>query len=188
MRVVVPYAKLYPETREALEADGVEAEYVDVGRDPTAYHWLLEQLWGKSHGFIVVEQDIVVRPGCVAELESCPEPWCGFAYSIGTTYGSFLGFVKFSDDLVAHHPGVFLGIASLRDDGTPRRYWGRLDTRLKQVLEDREGQRMHIHWPAVDHLNPDKGTPIVNCVRCGAAIPDVIVRQGPPMRCPRCEP
>jgi hypothetical protein len=186
VRVVVPYAVLAPETRAALEADGVVAEYVFVGADPTAYHGLVERLWSEGDGFLIVEQDIVVRPGSVAELADCPEPWCGFAYSIGTSYGSYLGCARFGRDLVLGHPGVFAAVANLRDDGTPRRYWGRLDTRMKAVLEDHEGQRMHVHWPALDHLNTDKGTPIVNCVQCGAAIPDEIVRQGPPVECPRC--
>ena len=185
MRIICPWVTLHPETKAALEADGQTPEYAYVGRSPEAYHDLLEQVWRRGNGFLVVEHDIVVTPGVLRQLWECACDWGGRAYSIGTAYDSYLGCAKFSDALVGGNPGVFDAVANLRPDGTPKRYWGRLDTRLKQVLENM-GQTMHIHWPAVDHLNPDKGTPFVNCVQCGAAIPDEIVRLGPPMKCPRC--
>lgn len=187
MRVVVPYVDLRPEVRVAIEADGREAEYVYVGGRPEAYHELLLRLWGEGRGWVNVEHDVVVRPGAIAELEACPEPWCGFAYSLGGYYGGTLGCTRFSDELVAGRPGVMPALDGLPFDGTPRRYWGRLDTRLQVVLEQHEGLRMHLHWPALDHLNPDKPPPIYNCPRCGAAIPDDVARSGPPpLRCPAC--
>lgn len=159
MRVVVPYVKLYAETRDALVEDGVLADYVSMAGDGTAYHGLLESLWADGDGFIIVEQDIVVRPGVIAELEACQRDWCGFTYALSSGYGAYLGCTKFSRRLLQDHPGVFSAIAALPFDGTPRRYWGRLDTRLKQVLEDNEGQRMHIHEPPVLHLNPVQQLP-----------------------------
>jgi hypothetical protein len=186
VQVVVPYAHLCPETRAALEADDITAYYAYVGADKTAYHSLLEFLWGQGKGFIVVEHDIVVRPGCVAELEACPHDWCGFSYSLSTGYGAYLGFTKFSDALVSGRPAVFRSIAALRPDGTERRYWGRLDTRLKQVLEDREGQTMHVHWPAVVHLNPTANRVRYNCAHCGGEFPPEVTRMSEPWSCPRC--
>ena len=182
---MVPYVTLYPETRAALEADGIAAEYVDVSGSPSAYHDALEAVWRGGVGFTVVEQDIVVWPGALKALWACEWDWCGYAYSIGTHYGSYLGCVRFSDELVAGFPGAFDAIAVLPPDGTPRRYWGRLDTRLKSVLET-AGHEMHVHWPLVGHLNPDKPDPIINC-RCGRAVPYEIVRFGPPWRCGQCD-
>lgn len=188
MRVVVPYSTLYPETRAALEADGIDAEYVyvGVGQDST-YHDLVERLWAEGRGWINVEQDIVPWPGALRQLWDCPCEWGGFAYGLAMGYGAYLGCTKFSDSLVRERPGVVAAVAYLRDDGAPRRYWGRLDTRLKQVLEDQEQLTMHIHWPAVRHLNPSQRVPIFNCPRCGAAVPDERVQQGPPpYPCERC--
>ncbi len=187
-RVVVPYARLYPETKAALEAAGVAAEYVNVAGDPTAYHGLVERLWADGTGWVNVEQDIVVRPGVVEELWACERDWCGFAYGIHMGYGAYLGCTKFSARLCREHPGVVAALDQLPHDGTPRRYWGRLDTRLLQVLEQHEGLRIHTHWPAVGHLNPEQQVPIFNCPRCGGAIADSEVQKGPPpYRCPKCK-
>lgn len=187
MRVVVPYATLYPETKVALESDGYLPEYRYTGATQSAYHETLAELWRAGEAFTVVEQDIVVWPGALAVLEACPEPWCGFAYELSTGYGAYLGCTRFSQALLREHVGVFEGVDHLRPDGTPPRYWGRLDTRLKQVLET-EGLRMHIHWPVVGHLNPSQQfIGAFNCGRCGAAIPRETTDAGPaPYPCARC--
>jgi hypothetical protein len=183
----VPYATLFPEVQEALEADGRTAEYVHVGGTPEAYFELLAGLWAEGKGFVIVEQDIVPWPGAIAEMEACPEPWCGRPYNLGTHLGAYLGCTKFSDSLVAGAPGVIAAIDHLAFDGTPRRYWGRLDTRLKQVLEDQLGLTHHWHWPAVEHLNPEKGRFTVNCVRCGSPLPWATIMASPPPYHCSCE-
>ena len=180
MRIIVPWAKEFPEVRAALEADGRQAEYVYVGGSPTAYHELFLGLWHEGHGWINVEQDIVTFPGAIAELEACPELWCARAYWLGAVFGAFLGFTKFSDDLVRNNPGVMEAIDRLRDDGTPRHYFGRLDTRLSQVLMDQLGLTIHLHWPAVEHLNPEKKMRGgVNCTECGRSLPWRVIRLEP---------
>lgn len=155
MRVVVPYATLAPETRAALEADGIDAEYVFVGGEGTAYHDLMERTWRDGAPFAVVEQDIVVRPGLIAEFEACGAQWCVAPYYKGDALITALGCVRFGSELVASGMGVWDAVNSLPFDGTARRYWGRLDTRLRVVLEQRYGLAMHVHWPTVAHLNPD---------------------------------
>jgi len=188
VKVVVPYATLFPETKAALEADGVTAEYVDVGGSPTAYHELLLRVWFEGQGFTIVEQDIVPRPGCIAELEACPEPWCGFSYGISGGFIVALGLTRFSDALVRDHPTVMEALDSLPWDGTPRRYWGRLDTRIAQQLMDHERLKVHRHLPSVRHLNPSQQLPHYNCVTCGAEIPvEVMMLNGdPPYPCAAC--
>jgi hypothetical protein len=185
MRVVVPYATLFPETQAALEADGRTADYRYVGGLPTDYHDLVAALWRDGQGFIIVEQDIVVYNGALAQLEECPEPWCGCVYWLGTTFDTWLGCTKFSDSLVKDHPEVMDVCAGLRENGMPRRDWARVDTRLAQVLRDNIGLSIHQHWPAVEHLNPDKllrGA--FNCVYCGDPLPwETVKRQPPPYPC-----
>ena len=179
MKVVVPYATLSPGVLEALREGGSVPEPVYVGDTPTSYHGLVERLWQHGETFLLVEQDVIVRADTAGVLEACPDGWCGFAYSIGSHYGAYLGCTRFRAEFLADHAGAFAAIAQLRDDGTPRRYWGRLDTRLKQVLET-QGAVMHVHWPALEHLNLDKPEPIYNCASCGRAIPGEVARSGPP--------
>ena len=193
MRVIVPFAAdpahdvrgLWPETVAALEAAGIVADYIDVSSSPTAYQSLLATVWQAGSAFCIVEMDIVVYPDAIEAMERCPSPWCVTAYNVGSEYAGYLGCVKFGDALVADQPDVFTEINRLPDDGTPRGYWGRLDTRLERVLRER-GYTKHTHWPAVGHLNPEKAGLIVNCA-CGAAIPEAILMSGPgPHQCPAC--
>lgn len=183
MRVICPWTDLRPETRAALEADGIEAEYVNVNGSQTAYHELLERTWREGRGFVIVEHDIVPWPGALRTLWDCSCDWGGYAYPTSTAWNAWLGCTKFSDALVVGVPALWDAIANLRYDGTNRKYWGRLDTRMKQVLEDSQGLRMHVHWPAVGH--PTKVPPIMNCA-CGKGIPDEVARLGPPWYCPAC--
>ena len=180
MRIVVPFAKLWDETKAALEADGRAAEYHYVGGSPTAYFELLQSVWAQGEAFTVIEQDIVPYVGAIAALEACSQPWCGFAYSMGGSMEAALGCTRFSDELVKDNPGVIDAIAQLPFDGiTDRRHWGRLDSRLAQVLHDQLGLTMCVHWPAVGHLNPDKEPLRANCVHCGEAIPWATIMAGP---------
>jgi hypothetical protein len=187
LRVIVPYVDLYPETRAALEADGQTPEYVDVRGSPSAYHEMLLRVWSEGQGFTVVEQDIVVRPGRIAELEACPEPWCASVYPISGGFITGLGHVRFSHALVRERTAVIERIDSLPFDGTPRRYWGRLDTRVGQSLMDHESLRVHRHLPPLRHLNPVQQPPIFNCVKCGAAAPEEdMLEAEPPYTCRQC--
>ena len=198
MRVVVPYAAsdrdarigLYPAVRAALEADGVAAEYVDVSGSPTAYHELLAGLWREGQAFTVIEHDVVVRPGAIAELDRCPERWCCAVYrsAVGPLIGG-LGCTRFSGQLLQEHPAVFRTIDHLPPDGTPRHYWGRLDTRLKIVLMQSEGVTPHAHYGLVDyHRSPDYAMQLTfNCDKCGAVIPpQLYTEMPPPYPCARC--
>jgi hypothetical protein len=189
LRVVVPYANLYPETRAALEADGhVHAEYIRTGGEVFDYYNLLKQLWASQEGFVIVEQDIVPWPGAIQLLWDCPENWCGYAYELSVGFGAYLGCTKFSDDLVAENPSIIETIARLPNHGMPPRHWARLDTRLKEVLEDYAKQKMHVHWPSVGHLNPaQKFLGAFNCGSCGAPVPEEVYRAQPwPYPCSAC--
>lgn len=153
IQVVVPYARLWPETRAALEADGIDARYVFTGGSDDAYYGLLRELWESGEGWLNVEQDIVPWSGAAAQLDACPRDWCACPYELSTGPGAWLGFTKFTAAFTRARPGAVAAIDGLPFDGTPRRHWGRLDTRLVQVLED-ERLAPHIHYPLVGHLNP----------------------------------
>jgi hypothetical protein len=184
VRVVVAYAELYPETRAALEADGIKAEYEFTGSSQTAYFELMARLWKEQEAFTVIEQDIVVWPGAIAVLEACSEPLCGFAYELSTGWGSWLGCTRFSKQVIAAEPGLFQAIDALPFDGTPKRYWGRLDTRLFQVLEA-GGWKKHVHWPSVRHLH--EAQRFVGAFHCphGRPIPRAVLERQPwPYPCP----
>ncbi len=185
MRVIVPYATLWPETKAALEADGRQCEYIYVGGSPTAYHDLIAGVWAEGHAFTVIEQDIAPYPGAVAELEACLQPWCGHPYWIGTTFGTYLGCTRFSEEFVHANPGVMDECVAIADSATPPKYWGRVDTRLGQVLNDHYGLTVHNHYPAVDHLNPDKALRGgINCTECGEPIAwKAVMRTPPPWPC-----
>lgn len=187
--MIVPFANLYPETKHALESDGIVAEYLAT-RGPTDYHDVLKRAWLAATGFIVVEQDIVPWPGAIAALEACPCEWGGYAYQLSTGYGAWLGCTKFSEALTRDHPAVFGAMEAMPEFGTPRRYWGRLDTRLTAALEA-GGQRMHVHWPAVDHLNPAQQFHGSFVYACGHAVSVERMRSGPAPYtepCPTCYP
>ncbi len=183
--VLVCYAELRQETREALETDGYRPRYVDVSASQFAYHEALSAEWRQGRGFINVEHDIVPWPGALRELWDCSEPWCVFTYRVNAEYDGYLGCVRFSDALVRNEPDA-MDAAGRLTYGPPPRYWGWVDNRLGQVLTDR-GYRKHRHWPAVTHLRTYPQAVAWNC-RCGAAIPEEIVASGPPPHlCPACE-
>ena len=153
----------------------------------TAYHELVARTWAEGHGFTIVEQDIAPYPGALGAMWACPEPWCVTPYRCNGQYEGYLGCVRFSDALVQSQPDAIEAIDRLKYDGTPRRYWGRLDTRLQQVLESR-GYAKHRHWPSVTHLHQYDLEAIWHCT-CGAEIPEAMVAAGPPpyhcLNCPR---
>ena len=192
MRILVPSADITtdtgiltrpaPETRAALTADGRDPEYVRVGPGTdSAYFELLRAVWAKGESFIVVEHDLVPYPGAIAELEECDQPWCGKPYSLSTgVAGSCLGCTRFSAELLRAEPDAIEKTVILRQDVTARFHWSRLDSRLREVLEER-GYFFHSHWPAIDHLNPNQvfhGA--VNCVQCGAPFSTETMMTMPP--------
>ena len=187
MRVVVGFApRLYPGVVEAIRANGVEPECTDVSRDKRAYQNLLAAAWAKG-AFVVVEHDVVIKPGTLAALEACPKPWCTVVYK--TTSGGWLagalGCTRFDASLIKCHQRVFDDVDRLRAYTEGDRYWGRLDTRLREVLE-RCGHTPHPHWPAAHHLNPNIKYAVMNCARCGTELPEEIAESSPFPQCPAC--
>jgi hypothetical protein len=175
--LVVPYTQLRPEVRAALE--GEDATYVDVSDDESRYFWLLQALWYRNEGVLLIEHDIVVNSDTIASLRACSEDWCGAPYQVGVNIDSWLGCTKFSAALMNRHRDVF--------DRMERTDWRSIDGQLLPYLR-LNGERCHTHWPAVQHLNDcgDAERVLASC-ECGGPIRFEQVKEGPgTVVCPRC--
>ena len=87
MRVVVPYSpgQLHPRVVPSIVAQGYEAETyecVNIVGDPMSYPALLHQWLTSGEDVCIVEHDNESRPGFLADLDACPEPWCFYAYDL----------------------------------------------------------------------------------------------------------
>src|SRR5674476_221247 len=152
VRVVVPYTNLRPETVAALEATNTAYDAIKMD-DDQAYWRLLADLWTKGETFILVEQDIIINPGTIASLDTCPSSWCAFGYGycgLENYYG--LGCVKFGGDLMAAVPDLMDQVALMHDEGHPPKHWCRLDAWMSVVFAA-SGQTRCAHVPPVGHLH-----------------------------------
>jgi hypothetical protein len=153
---------------------------VDVSGDGDRYFWLMEALWHRGEGLLVVEHDIVPYPGAIKALQECPEPWCAVPYQVGVNVGTWLGCTKFSPEIMSTVPDAF--------DRMERTDYDAIDGQLLPYLRQR-GYQTHVHWPATQHLN-DCGDPniILGACPCGGAIRFEQARPGPnAVLCPKCD-
>lgn len=148
MRIVMPQAVEYPEAVAALLAttDGFLSGVVHrIDRDdPFAYWNLMHALWDSGDGFIIVEHDIVVRPGVVIALARCRRAWCAYPYlQLPGEPVTGLGCTKFSA-LVTETVDPFTGVEP--------QIWQNVDyavcSRVRAFFTE------HRHGPPVGHLNP----------------------------------
>lgn len=87
MRVVVPYFPncLHPRVVPAIQAQGYEPTLLVCSNERGAvntYPHYLRGLLLSSDDVCIIEHDNESRPGFLADLEACPEPWCFFAYDL----------------------------------------------------------------------------------------------------------
>lgn len=151
-QVFVPISRPYaqPATRIALAP--YSPTYVKV-RGDTGYPEMLAALWKRGTAFIIVEQDVVPWPGAIEELQSCPKPWCAFAYDkhYRMERGApgdavYLGCAKFSDELIAATPYVWSDWMTA--------HWASVDTRISAIARS-SGFDVHQHQPGVVNANPN---------------------------------
>src|SRR6267378_3682739 len=110
----MPYTRLRPEVVQALT--DWDVAFVDVSGSDEAYWELLASLWSKGRTFVIVEQDVIVRPDSLDELLACHHPWCSFQVPyVGKLYAG-LSCEKFSAELIARHPDALERIADLSDE------------------------------------------------------------------------
>lgn len=147
--IVVPYTRHNPEVTQAL-AD-YQVAFCDVSDSDEAYWELLAHMWDERQTFVVVEHDVVVRPGALEELIGCPQPWCSFGVPyVGRIYAG-LACAKFSAELIARTPDLLALTAAFSDETHPPRHWCRLDSWIQIVLGE-AGEKMCVHTPPLGHL------------------------------------
>lgn len=156
MRVVCPFTTLRPQTAEALDASGYPWEPVDVSGSDEDYWELLYDLWAARQDFCIVEHDIIIAPGILAEFESCPELWCvsPYPYMHGGEYAG-LGCVRFRAEVMNVMPRLMDDVATRTNTKHPSKHWCTLDAWIQEKLY---GQRFspHRHAPSehLDSLRP----------------------------------
>ena len=149
--VVVPFTDLAPQTREALEADGIAARYVYVGDHEWAYWRLLSSIWAAQKTVLLIEHDIVVAPGVVQALLDCERDWCAALYQMGQHVGTGFGCTKLSGSLMVRMPTVVSRILP------QHRSWTALDSIVLGTLR-RNGVEEHVHGDlTATHLHYDAG-------------------------------
>lgn len=145
-RIIVPVAATHGTTAVVdavllnLAAQGFVPRVVQC-EQTYSYDRLFRQLWGAGEPFILVEHDIVPWPGALAQLWSCPEPWCGYAYHVHGELRSYLGCTKFDPSRLGPVP-LPAELVS----------WLGMDRVIEKTLMT-AGHAGHRHGPPVSHLN-----------------------------------
>lgn len=145
LRVVVGYTPhhLARRTVEAIVAQAPHAEFVDVSERPDSYYELFARLWADAQDFMLVEHDVVIRPGTVAALDACPEPWCSCAIAAEVErrrgeHEAYFQCNRWRREVMLERPDV-------TDVPMARRHWGTLDAFLLARM------RGKVH-PAIDSV------------------------------------
>jgi hypothetical protein len=181
MRIVYACATIFPEAVAALEREGYPFDVVDVSSDNEAYARLWADMWHSGEDFLNVEQDMIVNPGMVKELEECPEEWCGGVYWLYGAAGSWAGVVRFRGELTRRHPDLPETIIN--------RTWQSLDSAYINHLRLLGYPESHHHLPYVKHLvpkiyvGPQTGQ-FIQC-RCGSAFGSEVFERNP-LTCQEC--
>jgi hypothetical protein len=145
-RVLVPYTKATEKLQavvDCLRIQFIQPELVRVGADDS-YWRMLRDAWQDGREFFVVEQDVMVWPGSIVTLSSCPQDWCTLpTLCHGRIITTTFGCVKFSARMIERNPGIWDRID---------RTWCYLDAHLSEDM----GWPFimpHAHYPAAAHLN-----------------------------------
>lgn len=140
--VIAPYVHSYPEHVNALSTVGYDVTRIPcVGE--TTYYDTLVAVYSTGKPFVVIEHDMVPRPGDVKELFDCPYNWCGFVYQHRfQRMKACLGLTKLN--LYSVYPDVFTKVPS---------DWRYIDGVLEARLWEKD-VHIHEHYPEAIHLNP----------------------------------
>lgn len=91
-RVVVPYlpGHLHRRVPWGIAKNHHTFELRKVSKAPGSYRMLLEELFAdmafSGEPLVIVEHDIELRSGVLADFDACPEPWCFHAYPLKYSY------------------------------------------------------------------------------------------------------
>jgi hypothetical protein len=179
-RIILPYTEICPETLASLEGP---VEQVDVSADNEAYYRLLADLWHSGDDFVIVEHDMVVPPGALGRLQTCPQEWCGVPYWLYGGWGVWHGVTRYRGSLTQRHP--------LLPESIQNRDWKALDSAVINHLRLLGYPEAHWHWPPAGHLKP-KHLPgmgvwtFVQCPGCGSALDPEDIQTDPRVVCREC--
>lgn len=145
-KVIIPYTKPTPLLQtviDCLRIQWVQPTLVRVD-DGDAYWRLLRDEWAKGEEFFIVEQDVLVWPGAIADLQMCKEDWCTLpTVCHGRLIVTTLGCVKFGAELIETNPGCW-------DDIDPD--WHYLDAHFAEKM-GWPFVKPHAHEPTAAHIN-----------------------------------
>lgn len=167
--------QIRPET--ILSVVGQVDRYHQMEQDPDNpwdYANALRELWRAPGELIVLEQDVVVPEGAIANLLACDEDWCTHPHWTGSRYDlQTLGLVKFGGEMryLFRHladralgrrdpngPHAAVRFGDIDPWGSPDPWdwpttipWHQCDTQLAKALID-AGYAVHIHNPPTRHL------------------------------------
>jgi hypothetical protein len=116
-----------------------------------SYDMLFRELWAIGAPFILVEHDIIPWPGSLAQLWTCPEPWCGFTYPLYGEYRNYLGCTKFEPARLGECPLPEGTLVSF--EGMDRIIEKTLLMRAREDWKSPPKFKHHLHTPPVAHLN-----------------------------------
>jgi hypothetical protein len=158
VKVIVPALpdRLHPRVVPALLEQGHRVEVVPLGPGEE-YFELFVELWRAGDDFALVEHDVEVHAGVLAELEACEHSWCGHSYTVfwGDLWDRYgvpgLGCTRFRAELLAELPEVPDLVAVYEEPNHPPRHWMTLDAAVAQVLRGPFRQVPHRHRPNVAH-------------------------------------
>lgn len=153
-KVIVPFTRLHPQVWPALAAAGImHPRFVELPKWDS-YSQLLKELWAEEETFVLVEQDIIIRPGVVEELIDCPEPWCGFLNDVGLGIWPTLGCTKFDATYQRRFPELLERAARVRVANLRAGHWRHMDVAIDRVFHrELEIRGPHPHSPAVVHAS-----------------------------------
>ena len=134
-----------------------DVEYVDVSGSEFDYWRAIKARWSGAGDLLIIEQDIVIRPGVVEELLACPESWCAFGFiTCDPEYVLYegLGCTRFRKELMRQ-----VSMQEIQETGNkywphrpgPDCCWCHCDAKIKQTLQE-NGFNVHRHTPRVQHL------------------------------------
>lgn len=181
MRVVVPYTRVHPDTRAALEG-WKNVEYRYTGADDYAYGRLLRELWADQEDFLLIEHDVIATTDHLIRMATCPNVYCAVPYAWGQAVGVTLGFTRFRSLLLRTYPDAAkIACRIPHPFGEPGHYRTPLDVWLQAaVLRDLYGLQPCCHLPPVEHRNWEdtpKDAPLRTRVEGRCYLPDGLVEQ-----------
>jgi hypothetical protein len=154
LTVFMPYVPgmEHPEVVDMVLSQALNVIRQDVSTTQYDYWQLTRERWAAHRDWCYVEQDIVLTPGCIEELESCPEDWCFHDYTLQNGmsiwgnygHGGAFGCVRFRHALTERHPDVIEDLF--------HRSWFTLDGGVITALMAL-GEKPHRHLPDVKHLH-----------------------------------